>query len=71
MEELLRKLLLSAIVVLFESGSPLQATLAVLVSAWAHILHAVYKPWGIGSVMYRLQHGTFGIARVKLDPQSS
>ena len=34
-----------------------QATLAVLVSCWAHILHAVYKPWGVGTVMYRLQHG--------------
>jgi hypothetical protein len=56
-EELLRKLLLSAVVVLIEDGSPLQVTLAVLVSGWAHVLHAQYKPWGIGSVLYGLQHG--------------
>ncbi len=56
-EELVRKLLLSAVVVLIEEGSPLQVTLAVLVSGWAHVLHAQYKPWGGGSVLYRLQHG--------------
>ena len=32
--------------------------MAVLVSGWAHVLHAVYKPWGSGSVMYALQHGS-------------
>jgi hypothetical protein len=56
-EELLRKLLLSAVVVLIDEGSPLQVTLAVLVSGWAHVLHAMYKPWGAGSVLYGLQHG--------------
>jgi hypothetical protein len=56
-EELLRKLLLSAVVVLIEEGSPLQVTLAVLVSGWAHVLHAQYKPWGAGSALYSLQHG--------------
>jgi hypothetical protein len=56
-EELLRKLLLSAVVVLIDEGSPLQVTLAVLVSGWAHVLHAMYKPWGAGSVLYSLQHG--------------
>jgi hypothetical protein len=56
-EELLRKLLLSAVVVLIDEGSPLQVTLAVLVSGWAHVLHAQYKPWGAGSVLYSLQHG--------------
>jgi hypothetical protein len=55
-EELLRKLLLSAVVVLVDEGSPLQVTLAVLVSGWAHVLHAMYKPWGGGSVLYALQH---------------
>ena len=35
-----------------------QVTLAVLVSGWAHVLHAVYKPWGKGTVMYLLQHGS-------------
>ncbi len=57
-EELIRKLLLSALVVLIEPGSPLQITLAVLVSGWAHVLHAMYKPWGQGSAMYALQHGS-------------
>lgn len=56
-EELVRKLLLSAVVVLLDAGSPLQATLAVLVSGWAHVLHATYKPW-LGSVVYYLQHGS-------------
>jgi hypothetical protein len=56
-EELLRKLLLSAVVVLIDEGSPLQVTLAVLVSGWAHVLHAMHKPWGAGSVLYGLQHG--------------
>ena len=92
-EELVRKLFLSAVVVLIESGSPLQVrvvgavtvhshrtvaivitvglkrrhaallwrsqiTLAVLVCGWAHVLHAMYKPWGAGTVMYALQHGS-------------
>jgi hypothetical protein len=56
-EELARKLLLSAVVVLIDEGSPLQVTLAVLVSGWAHVLHAMYKPWGAGSMLYSLQHG--------------
>jgi hypothetical protein len=56
-EELARKLLLSAVVVLIDEGSPLQVTLAVLISGWAHVLHAQYKPWGAGSVLYSLQHG--------------
>jgi hypothetical protein len=44
--------------VLIDEGSPLQVTLAVLVSGWAHVLHAMYKPWGAGSVLYGLQHGS-------------
>jgi hypothetical protein len=43
-------------VVLIDEGSPLQVTLAVLVSGWAHVLHAMYKPWGAGTMLYRLQH---------------
>ena len=39
-------------------GPPAQITLAVLVSGWAHVLHAMYKPWGAGTVMYALQHGS-------------
>ena len=30
----------------------------MLVSGWAHVLHAMYKPWGAGSNMYLLQHGS-------------
>ena len=33
-------------------------TLAVLVCGWAHVLHAMCKPWGSGTVMYALQHGS-------------
>ena len=36
----------------------LQVTLAVLISGWAHVLHAMYKPWGQGTAMYALQHGS-------------
>jgi hypothetical protein len=57
-EELVRKLLLSAVVVLIDAGSPLQVTLAVLVCGWAHVLHGMYKPWGVGTVKYALQHGS-------------
>ena len=39
----------------------MQVTLAVLVSGWAHVLHAVYKPWGAGSLMYALQHASLGL----------
>ena len=35
-----------------------QVTLAVLVCSWAHVLHATFKPWGRGSAMYMLQHGS-------------
>ena len=55
-EELLRKLLLSAVVVLMPSGSALQVTFAVLISGWAHVGHAVWKPWVKGCVTYYLQH---------------
>jgi hypothetical protein len=33
-----------------------QVTLAVLVSCWAHVLHAVYTPFGAGTLEYNLQH---------------
>ena len=35
-----------------------QVTLAVLISGWAHVLHGMYKPWGTGTAMYALQHGS-------------
>ena len=34
----------------------LQVTLAVLISGWAHVLHAIHKPWGVRDPMYILQH---------------
>jgi hypothetical protein len=55
-EELLRKLLLTGIAVLMDKGSPIQITLAVLVCGWAHVLHAVYKPWDVGTGTYHMQH---------------
>jgi hypothetical protein len=33
----------------------------VLVCGWAHVLHAVFKPWGPGTAMYALQHGSLGL----------
>jgi hypothetical protein len=62
-EELLRKLFLTAVVVLMDPGSPLQVTLAVLVSGWAHVLHAMYKPWRVSAkapenATYMVQHGS-------------
>ena len=33
-----------------------QVTLAVMISGWAHVLHAVFKPWGTASITYKLQH---------------
>jgi hypothetical protein len=62
-EELLRKLFLTALVVVLDPGSPLQVTLAVLVSGWAHVLHAVYKPWRLSPVptenrTYMVQHAS-------------
>ena len=42
-------------------GARGQVTLAVLVCGWAHVLHAVYKPWGTGTAMYALQHASLGL----------
>jgi hypothetical protein len=55
-EELVRKLFLTSIVVLLNTHQPLQIALAVLVSFSCHTLHAVYEPWGAGSQTYALQH---------------
>ena len=35
---------------------PVQITLAVMISGWAHVLHALYKPWGTATRTYKLQH---------------
>ncbi len=42
-------------------GAVVQVTLAVLVCGWAHVLHAVFKPWGAGTTMYALQHGSLAL----------
>ena len=55
-EELVRKLLLTAVAVLMDAGSPLQVTMAVMISGWSHVVHAIYKPWGVTSRTYRVQH---------------
>ncbi len=52
----MRKLLLSGVAVLLDVSTPIQVTLAVMVCGWAHVLHAVYKPWGNDSPTYMLQH---------------
>ncbi len=36
--------------------TPAQVTLAVVVCSCAHVLHAVHKPWGVGSASYIVQH---------------
>ena len=30
--------------------------MAVIFSSWAHVAHAIYKPWGVTSPTYRVQH---------------
>ncbi len=57
-EELLRKLLLTAVVaVRFRvSSSPASTAIALLVSVWAHVMHAVFAPWVRGTTVYVLQH---------------
>lgn len=56
-EELLRRLVLTAIVVLMEASSPVQVTIAVMVCGWSHVLHSVFKPWS-SSRTYYLQHAS-------------
>ena len=33
-----------------------QITLAVMISGWSHVIHAIYKPWGAASPTYKIQH---------------
>ena len=42
-EELIRKLLLTGVAVLMDTKNPVQITLAVMISGWAHVVHSVYK----------------------------
>ena len=55
--ELLRKLALSSLLIYFEQGSILQVTCAVVICAWASMLHGVYKPFKRASTYY-LQHAS-------------
>jgi hypothetical protein len=57
-EETVRKLLLSTVVAVRwrVTASPLQPAVALLICIWAHLLHTVFKPWGVGSSVYVLQH---------------
>jgi hypothetical protein len=57
-EELLRKLLLTAVVAvrLSVTSSPVSTAFALLISMWAHVLHALYAPWGRGTNLYMMQH---------------
>lgn len=58
--EIMRKLLLTSLVIFFDTGSPVQVAFALLVSAWAHVLHALYRPF-VNKTVYYLQHGSLGI----------
>ena len=55
-EELIRKLLLSSLVVVFDKRSPVQVAVAVFICCVAHVLHATWKPY-MDPAVYRLQHG--------------
>jgi hypothetical protein len=55
-EELIRKLLLSSLIVVFDKTSPVQVAVAVFMCCIAHVLHATWKPY-VDPVVYRLQHG--------------
>jgi hypothetical protein len=43
--------------VLFDDGVAVQLTLAILICAWSHVLHAMYKPWkhGVSTVHSKAQ----------------
>ena len=59
--ELLRNLLLTCIITMFlDTGSALQIAFALVVSAFAHVAHAVWKPF-VNRGSYLLQHGSLGV----------
>lgn len=60
-EELVRKLILTSLILLFfETGSALQVTFALLVSAFAHVAHALWRPY-VSRRAYLLQHGSLAV----------
>lgn len=59
--ELLRKLVLTSLILLFfDQGSALQVTFALLVSAFAHVAHALWRPY-TDRRAYLLQHGSLAV----------
>ena len=59
--ELIRKLVLTSLIILFfETGSGLQITFALLVSAFAHVAHALYRPF-VNRPAYLLQHASLTV----------
>jgi len=59
-EELLRKLSLSALLVYFDQGSTIQVMCAVIICGWASLMHGVYKPF-VDRGSYFLQHAALQI----------
>ena len=59
--ELLRKLVLTSLILLFfDSGSALQVTFALVVSAFAHVAHSLWRPY-TDRAAYMLQHGSLAV----------
>ena len=69
--ELLRKLVLtSLIMVFFDSESALQITCALLVAAFSHVAHALWRPY-TDRRAYMLQHGSLGVTTLMYVGRSS
>ena len=58
--ELVRKLALTSLVLFFSAGSPFQITFALILSAYAHVAHALYQPF-VDRGAYHLQHGSLTV----------
>lgn len=54
-EELLRKLFLTSFVLFLDAGSPFQICFALVVSAYAHVAHSLWRPY-VDRAAYLLQH---------------
>jgi hypothetical protein len=63
-EEMLRKLLLTAMVALLDDVNSLQTAVAVVVCCAAHVIHAMWTPWGPRSIEYGLQHAALALVSV-------
>ena len=59
--ELVRKLVLTSLILLFfDQGSAMQVTFALLVSAFAHVAHSLWRPY-TNRKAYLLQHGSLTV----------